>query len=136
MRGSGSTGFGAGQAAVVAVVAVWLLTTLFWLTPGLTRPDGAGYYAYLPSTYFDRDLLFFVLPLKEMIDAPISAPFRIYYGPFSSDLRETLSTMEGLDVVQTVPHEWGATYRIGRRYGQVRDLFPKRCSGWSRRSAG
>lgn len=47
------------KAAVVAVVAVWLLTTLLWLTPGLTRPDGAGYYAYLPSTYFDRDLLFF-----------------------------------------------------------------------------
>ena len=34
--------------------------------------------------------------LKEMFDAPISAPFRIYYyGPFSFDLRETLSTMEG-----------------------------------------
>jgi hypothetical protein len=32
--------------------------------------------------------------------------------------------MEGLDVVQTVPHEWGATYRVGRRYGQVRDRFP------------
>ena len=64
--------------------------------------------------------------LKEMFDAPISAPFRIYYyGPFSFDLRETLSTMEGLDVVQTMPHEWGATYRIGRRYGQVRDRFPK-----------
>ncbi|HYK00443.1 MAG TPA: hypothetical protein VE974_01720 [Thermoanaerobaculia bacterium] len=59
MRGSGSAGFGAGKAGVVAVVAVWLLTTLLWLTPGLTRPDGAGYYAYLPSTYFDRDLLFF-----------------------------------------------------------------------------
>jgi hypothetical protein len=59
MQGSGSAGFGAGKAAVVAVVAVWLVTTLLWLTPGLTRPDGAGYYAYLPSTYFDRDLLFF-----------------------------------------------------------------------------
>jgi hypothetical protein len=59
MRRGGSTGFRAGQAGVVAVVAVWLLTTLLWLTPGITRPDGAGYYAYLPSTYFDRDLLFF-----------------------------------------------------------------------------
>lgn len=59
MRGSGSAGFGAGKAAVVAVVAVWLVTTLLWLTPGLTRPDGAGYYAYLPSTWFDHDLLFF-----------------------------------------------------------------------------
>jgi uncharacterized protein YwgA len=64
--------------------------------------------------------------LKEMFGAPISAPFRIYYyGPFSFDLRETLSTMEGLDVVQTVPHEWGATYRIGRRYRQVKERFPK-----------
>jgi hypothetical protein len=44
---------------VAAVAAVWLLTTLLWLTPGITRPDGAGYYAYLPSTWFDRDLLFF-----------------------------------------------------------------------------
>ena len=39
--------------------AVWVVTTVLWLTPGLTRPDGAGYYAYLPSTWFDRDLLFF-----------------------------------------------------------------------------
>lgn len=64
--------------------------------------------------------------LKEMFGAPISAPFRIYYyGPFSFDLRDTLATMEAHDVVQTVPHEWGATYRLGRRYGQVRDRFPK-----------
>lgn len=38
---------------------MWLLSAALWLTPGITRPDGAGYYAYLPSTYFDRDLLFF-----------------------------------------------------------------------------
>lgn len=30
-----------------------------WLTPGIVRPDGAGYLVYLPSTWFDRDLLFF-----------------------------------------------------------------------------
>ena len=41
------------------VVAVWLASALLWLTPGISRPDGAGYFAYLPSTYFDRDLLFF-----------------------------------------------------------------------------
>lgn len=41
------------------VIAVWLVSALLWLTPGISRPDGAGYFAYLPSTYFDRDLLFF-----------------------------------------------------------------------------
>lgn len=41
------------------VIAVWLASVLLWLTPGISRPDGAGYFAYLPSTYFDRDLLFF-----------------------------------------------------------------------------
>ena len=41
------------------VGGVWLLSAMLWLTPGLSRPDGAGYFAYLPSTYFDRDLLFF-----------------------------------------------------------------------------
>jgi len=46
-----------GPAAIV--IAVWALCTALWLTPGITRPDGAGYYAYLPSTYFDHDLLFF-----------------------------------------------------------------------------
>lgn len=47
------------RAAIAIVVAVWLLTTLLWLTPGLTRPDGVGYFAYLTSTWFDHDLLFF-----------------------------------------------------------------------------
>ena len=41
------------------VIGVWLVSALLWLTPGISRPDGAGYFAYLPSTYFDRDLLFF-----------------------------------------------------------------------------
>jgi len=45
--------------AVALVVAVWLLSTLLWLTPGLTRPDGVGYFVYLTSTWFDGDLLFF-----------------------------------------------------------------------------
>jgi hypothetical protein len=41
------------------LVGIWLLTALLWITPGISRPDGAGYYAYLPSTWLDRDLLFF-----------------------------------------------------------------------------
>lgn len=45
--------------AVGVVVALWIVTTLLWLTPGLTRPDGVAYFAYLPSTLLDRDLLFF-----------------------------------------------------------------------------
>lgn len=62
--------------------------------------------------------------LKEMFGAPISAPFRIYYyGPFSFDLRDTLGTMEALEIVQTAPHEWGATYRIGKRFSQVEQQF-------------
>lgn len=62
--------------------------------------------------------------LKEMFGAPISAPFRIYYyGPFSFDLRDTLGTMEALEIVQTAPHEWGATYRIGKRYPQIQQQF-------------
>jgi hypothetical protein len=59
MRGSGSAGERAGAGAIGAVVIVWLLTTSLWLTPGLTRPDGVGYFAYLASTWFDGDLLFF-----------------------------------------------------------------------------
>ncbi|MDQ3283213.1 MAG: hypothetical protein M3Q69_17585, partial [Acidobacteriota bacterium] len=59
MRGGGSSVERRSAAAVAAIVAVWLVTTLLWITPGITRPDGAGYYAYLPSTYLDRDLLFF-----------------------------------------------------------------------------
>src|SRR5260221_4023756 len=62
--------------------------------------------------------------LKEMFGAPISAPFRIYYyGPFSFDLRDTLVMMEVLDIAQTAPHEWGATYKIGKRYEQVERQF-------------
>ncbi|HEX6642052.1 MAG TPA: hypothetical protein VF215_13115, partial [Thermoanaerobaculia bacterium] len=59
MRGSGSAGERAGVRGVAAVVAVWLLTSLLWLTPGLNRPDGVGYFVYLASTWFDGDLLFF-----------------------------------------------------------------------------
>lgn len=45
--------------AILVIVAVWLLSSLIWLRPGVTRPDGVAYFAYLPSTYFDRDLLLF-----------------------------------------------------------------------------
>lgn len=43
----------------IAVVATWLVATALWLTPGLLRPDGVGYFVYLPSTWLDGDLLFF-----------------------------------------------------------------------------
>ena len=56
--------------AVGVVVALWILTTLLWLTPGLTRPDGVAYFAYLPSTLLDRDLLFF----DEWADAGLIRP--------------------------------------------------------------
>ena len=59
MRGGGSAAERAGTRGTVAIVAVWLLTTLFWITPGLARPDGVGYFSYLTSTWFDHDLLFF-----------------------------------------------------------------------------
>jgi hypothetical protein len=47
------------RGAIALIVAVWLLSTLIWLRPGITRPDGVAYFAYLPSTYFDHDLLLF-----------------------------------------------------------------------------
>lgn len=43
----------------LAIVSVCLISLLFWAEPGLTLPDGAGYYIYLPSTWIDGDLLFF-----------------------------------------------------------------------------
>ncbi len=62
--------------------------------------------------------------LKEMFAAPISAPFRIYYyGPFSFALGDTLATMDALDIVRTAPHEYGATYRVGKRYTQLKERF-------------
>ena len=47
------------RTAVAILVAIWLLSALLWLQPGITRPDGVGYYVYLPSAYIGRDLLFF-----------------------------------------------------------------------------
>ncbi|HYS55980.1 MAG TPA: hypothetical protein VER58_19645 [Thermoanaerobaculia bacterium] len=47
------------RGAIVLIAAVWLLSALIWLRPGITKPDGVAYYAYLPSTYFDTDLLLF-----------------------------------------------------------------------------
>lgn len=44
---------------LLLIAAVWLISTLLWLTPGVTKPDGAGYLVYLPSTYFDHDVAFF-----------------------------------------------------------------------------
>lgn len=45
--------------AAIVVAAVWLVTTLLWIQPGVVRPDGAGYLVYLPSVHLDRDLVFF-----------------------------------------------------------------------------
>lgn len=45
--------------AIVLISAVWLLSALVWIRPGITRPDGVAYFVYLPSTWFDRDLLLF-----------------------------------------------------------------------------
>ncbi|HYM61118.1 MAG TPA: hypothetical protein VEZ11_09525 [Thermoanaerobaculia bacterium] len=45
--------------ALIALITVWAIATLLWLQPGVTRPDGAGYFVYLPSTWLDHDLLFF-----------------------------------------------------------------------------
>jgi hypothetical protein len=59
MPGRGSAAERPGGRGIAAVVAVWLLSALLWLTPGLTRPDGVGYFSYLTSTWFDHDLLFF-----------------------------------------------------------------------------
>lgn len=43
----------------VAITLICLLSLFLWTQPGLTLPDAAGYYVYLPSTWIDRDLLFF-----------------------------------------------------------------------------
>src|SRR6266511_5516501 len=63
MRG----GWGAGEsdagrenrAALIALIAVWLVSAIVWIEPGIMIPDGAGYVVYLPSTWLDHDLLFF-----------------------------------------------------------------------------
>ena len=47
------------RASIGIIIAVWIVSTALWLTPGLTRPDGVAYFLYMPSTLFDRDLLFF-----------------------------------------------------------------------------
>lgn len=48
-----------GRRGAAIVALVWLASLLLWLQPGVLIPDGAGYYAWLPSTHLDRDLLFF-----------------------------------------------------------------------------
>lgn len=47
------------RSSLFFVLLVWGLSTALWIAPGITLPDGAGYYVYLPSTWFDRDLVFF-----------------------------------------------------------------------------
>jgi hypothetical protein len=45
--------------AVVVLIAVWLTACALWIQPGVSRPDGAGYFVYLPSTWLDHDLVFY-----------------------------------------------------------------------------
>ena len=45
--------------AVALIAAVWLLSTAVWFRPGVSRPDGAAYFSWLPSTWIDHDLLLF-----------------------------------------------------------------------------
>lgn len=47
------------ERALIVVIALWAISTVLWLTPGILRPDAAGYYVYLTSTWSDRDLLLF-----------------------------------------------------------------------------
>jgi hypothetical protein len=47
------------RGALLAISAVWLLSTALWLQPGVIKPDGAGYLVYLPSAWLDGDLLFY-----------------------------------------------------------------------------
>lgn len=44
---------------LVAIVVAWLASLLLWLSPGVTLPDGIGYFEYLPSAVHDGDLSFF-----------------------------------------------------------------------------
>ena len=48
-----------GAALYAVVIAVWAASVMLWILPGYVRPDGAGYAAYLPSAWFDHDLLLF-----------------------------------------------------------------------------
>lgn len=47
------------RAAVILIALVWALCVVLWFQVGLAKPDGAGYYVYLPSTWLDHDLVFF-----------------------------------------------------------------------------
>src|SRR5688572_26348313 len=49
----------AARLAVLSIAVVWLVGVLMWGQPGVTRPDGVGYIAYLPSMWLDHDLLFY-----------------------------------------------------------------------------
>lgn len=48
-----------GGVAVVALVVAWVVACALWIQPGVTRPDGVGYFVYLPSTWLDHDFVFY-----------------------------------------------------------------------------
>jgi hypothetical protein len=41
------------------VVLGWIVPLLLWLSPGVTFPDGLGYFEYLPSAVLDGNLDFY-----------------------------------------------------------------------------
>lgn len=64
--------------------------------------------------------------LKELFGVPLSADFRLYYyGPFSFDLRDQLQGMQADDFVKVKPHQYGAMFVAGERYGLLQRQFPK-----------
>jgi hypothetical protein len=64
--------------------------------------------------------------MKELLDVPLSDPFRIhYYGPFSFQLRDRLSVLEAEEFISLSPREMGVTYDTGERFPQLREQFPK-----------
>ncbi|MGA7617547.1 MAG: glycosyltransferase family 39 protein [Thermoanaerobaculia bacterium] len=44
---------------ILAVGLAWALSVALWFTPGYVRPDGIGYFEYLPSSWNDHDLVFY-----------------------------------------------------------------------------
>jgi uncharacterized protein YwgA len=65
-----------------------------------------------------------VFVMKELFDLHLTDEFRIhYYGPFSFELRDRLSSMEADDIVRVRPREMGVTYEIGERFSQLRTRF-------------
>jgi uncharacterized protein YwgA len=71
--------------------------------------------------------------MKELFGVPLGDEFRIhYYGPFSFELRDRLSSMEADDIVRVRPRDLGVTYEIGDRFSQLRTRFASDIAAASR----